>query len=173
MRKCSRCSRMLPTSEFTKYPRSRDGLTYWCKSCTAERNREYNRSNRERIRLQQAEYRDRNREKLRAQAAERFAARNPQQWSENTRWQRIASKYGLTREQYEALVASQDGKCAICDSADRALVVDHDHFCCPDRNTCGQCLRGLICSPCNLKLGWLEKHWPQIARHATGKLAFA
>jgi DNA-directed RNA polymerase subunit RPC12/RpoP len=33
-------------------------------------------------------------------------------------------------------------------------VVDHDHRCCPDRFSCGQCVRGMLCRSCNTTLGF-------------------
>ena len=39
-----------------------------------------------------------------------------------------------------------------------ALVVDHDHSCCGYGSSCGRCIRGLLCHPCNLILGHYEKH---------------
>lgn len=63
-------------------------------------------------------------------------------------------RYGITREEYEA--ASALG-CRICLRTDRKLHVDHDHACCSMRggsaSTCGNCVRGLICGPCNRGLG--------------------
>lgn len=60
-------------------------------------------------------------------------------------------KYGVTPEQYaEAL----NRGCAICGTRDVQLHVDHDHACCgPRSRTCGNCVRGLICGPCNRGIG--------------------
>lgn len=70
-------------------------------------------------------------------------------------------KYGLTLEDYDALLASQGGCCAICGSANPGgrwgeagrFHVDHDHSCCPGKESCGKCVRGLLCAPCNVGLG--------------------
>lgn len=63
-------------------------------------------------------------------------------------------RYGITREQYAAAL---ERGCSICGRTDRTLHVDHDHSCCPMRGgsarTCGKCVRGLICGPCNRGLG--------------------
>lgn len=65
-------------------------------------------------------------------------------------------KYGLTREAFDALLAAQGGACAICRSdspGSRFWAVDHDHACCPGKTSCGNCVRGLLCGPCNVGLG--------------------
>lgn len=66
-------------------------------------------------------------------------------------------KYGITPEQYDSMVASQEGRCAICQRAEpeigaRGLAVDHDHSCCPGNYSCGACVRGLLCSDCNVAI---------------------
>jgi hypothetical protein len=54
--------------------------------------------------------------------------------------------YGLTLEQYDALLAAQGGVCAICCKPSTIrLAVDHDHL-------TGR-LRGLLCFRCNAGLG--------------------
>lgn len=53
------------------------------------------------------------------------------------------------------MLEAQDYKCAICGEALQGrYFIDHDHACCPDRKqTCGECIRGLLCGACNLGLG--------------------
>lgn len=66
-------------------------------------------------------------------------------------------RYHLTPAQYEDMLHSQGGVCAICKRPPtykrKFLSVDHDHTCCPGRTCCGKCVRGLICQPCNHMLG--------------------
>lgn len=68
----------------------------------------------------------------------------------------IQRRYGITPEDYAALYEAQGGHCAICEVAVgkvRRLAVDHDHAHCTDG--CRQCVRGLLCSPCNIMIGRL------------------
>lgn len=64
-------------------------------------------------------------------------------------------RYGITRERYAAALAAG---CEICGSTVETLHVDHDHSCCPTpgghgKATCGECVRGLLCGPCNRGIG--------------------
>lgn len=64
--------------------------------------------------------------------------------------------FGLTDEQDERLLAFQDGVCWICRKATgavKALAVDHDHSHCGGPTSCGLCVRGRLCGPCNQQLG--------------------
>lgn len=62
-------------------------------------------------------------------------------------------KYGLTTEEYEALLERQCGQCSICHAEPVAgqddFAIDHDH-------TSGE-VRGLLCMECNLLVGIIEK----------------
>lgn len=46
--------------------------------------------------------------------------------------------------------------CDLCHEA-RPLVVDHDHACCQGRRSCGRCVRGFVCQPCNYALGLIDR----------------
>ena len=70
-------------------------------------------------------------------------------------------RYGLTPESYAALLGAHGGGCAICGAMPNAqrFPVDHDHDCCPDaKRSCGKCVRGILCVPCNVALGRLERY---------------
>lgn len=56
----------------------------------------------------------------------------------------LRREYGLSPEDFDALVISHSGRCAICNVA-AELRIDHDHV-------TGN-LRGLLCSACNIGLG--------------------
>jgi hypothetical protein len=69
----------------------------------------------------------------------------------------LQRKFGITLTHYEEILERQGGGCAACGKTEsvngRFLAVDHDHACCPTDETCGGCIRGLLCNPCNLLLG--------------------
>lgn len=62
----------------------------------------------------------------------------------------VIKTYGLAPGEYAAMLAAQDGRCAICTRIprNRRLAVDHDHF-------TGK-VRGLLCYLCNKYLGQWE-----------------
>jgi predicted nucleic acid-binding Zn ribbon protein len=70
--------------------------------------------------------------------------------------------YGITAEEYDALLAAQEGRCAICGSPDwpgkgNRPHIDHDH-------ETGR-IRGLLCNNCNTGLGQFKDD-PQRLRAA-------
>jgi len=59
----------------------------------------------------------------------------------------LRRKYGLTSEQYEQMLAKQDGRCRICrtEANGRTWHVDHNHE--------TGIVRGILCDNCNRGLG--------------------
>ncbi len=72
---------------------------------------------------------------------------------------RLEETYGITIDEYDALYEFQGGRCALCRIAtgkSRRLSVDHDHKCTAGHDPklgCQDCVRGLLCRPCNNLLG--------------------
>jgi hypothetical protein len=114
------------------------------------------RRNRAGKRARDARYRAANRDKERARNARYYAANADKVRAGRRR--HVVGCYGLSVADYDALLATQGGACALCGTAStRSLHVDHDHACCPGRTACGRCVRGLLCQRCNTHLGIGER----------------
>ena len=81
------------------------------------------------------------------------------------RSQHLKSAYGITIDEYNVVLSSQGGVCAICGSekgdAGRRLCVDHNHV--TGRN------RGLLCNKCNYAVGLIGDN-PEVAKNLTDYL---
>ncbi len=145
MKRCTKCGEVRPTSEFYKAAGTRDGRRNDCKPCNlaaqAARNRLDPDANRERARLWRSANPDRVAEKQRA-----YTAAGRKRISDRKSY--LKRKFGLTPEQYDAMLAAQGGVCHLCGRPPNesvALHVDHDH-------STGQ-IRGILCFKCNNALG--------------------
>lgn len=147
MKTCTKCKTTLPLDKFGPHKRSKDRLKYWCRPCEAagvkatadsEARNKYNR-----------EYYAANRTK------ERKCSR--------------LARYGLTQEQFDTMWLGQAGKCAVCGQA-MLDIDDYDsgnsrpaNACCIDHcHDTGQ-VRGLLCIPCNLMLGYAKDNKDTLA----------
>jgi len=130
-KRCPRCEEVKPLSEWSirKTGKRKGHPAGRCKVCLAELN------------------------------AIQRANRKPDHYVRHERPSKLRRQYGIEPEDYDRILKNQDGKCAICGSADpkgrfykgRKLTffpVDHDHV-------TGR-VRGLLCSPCNRALGLMQ-----------------
>ena len=60
----------------------------------------------------------------------------------------LLSRYGLTRDRFDAMLIAQIGRCAICDKQMKRPNVDHCHR--------TGAVRGLLCARCNHLVGHIE-----------------
>lgn len=140
MKKCTLCEEEKPFSEF--YMRGTNPQSH-CKSCGVVRIRDWRAKNPEKVRKWNRRWTEENRT------------------TERNRVDHLQHKYGLTLEQYDAMLASQNGACKICNSftpggTSGRFHVDHDH-------TTGK-IRGLLCHHCNIGLGHFKDDISTLAK---------
>ncbi len=144
MKRCKKCGELKSLDEFYRSPGMRDGRRNDCKPCNltekAARYRANPQPSIERVQRWQRE----NAERLNATRRRR---RELPEVKRRERAGHLMRKFGITLEQYEEMLAEQDGGCAICGRKPGkiSLHIDHDHE--TDR------IRGLLCFRCNNALG--------------------
>ncbi len=106
--------------------------------------RDYYDRKRERRLEYQREYRARNAERELAKQREYQKTDAYKQAQRRSRMK----QYGITVEDYDAMLLAQDGRCAVCDRPMFGPHIDHDHV-------TGE-VRGLLCRACNQGLGIFE-----------------
>ena len=137
-KKCSACKKPFPaTTEYFHRDRTeKDGLFLQCKVCRSKSTREYNSRPEVKKRVQDYGKTYRKRDEIK----QRKHIQNRKQ------------KYGLTQEEYLAMIEEHGGLCAMCGNPERlpgkSLSIDHDHV-------TGK-VRGLLCFICNTRLAILE-----------------
>jgi len=145
---CRECGEFKPLSEFYRAAEMRDGYRSECKACNLAR-----RASRYR---EEPAIRARDLERV-----QRWRGENPEKYAELQRRTRarpsyrlglrrshLMRKYGITLEQYDAMLLAQGGGCAICGTPEpegTSLHVDHHH-------DSGE-VRGLLCFGCNAGIG--------------------
>lgn len=153
-KKCRKCGKEKPLELFRKGKAQ-------CKACLKVRDAAWYLANKERCNAVSAAWHAANREKANARSSAYYAANADRLKASAV--DNAIRKYGKTRTWYDGQLALQGGGCAVCDDpppSHKRLAIDHDHACCPGAgSSCGECVRGLLCQPCNLFLGYYESGW--------------
>ena len=127
MKTCSKCKQIKDLENFYRNRSCIDGRAHRCKDCSNEATVSWQKRNKEKVKS----YRN---------------GKNGPYWR---KW-----RYGITQEQYETILSSQNNSCKICqkphDPSEKMgrLRCDHDHV--------TGLLRGLLCHPCNVALGMVR-----------------
>jgi len=143
---CKVCKEEKRTSEFYKAIGNFDRIANKCKKCHQQQRKERYITNRKSELEQCRMYREANREYLTSQTTK-----------DKRKNSYLFKKYGITLEQYNIMIKNQNNTCCICKDVSRqdvrqdtivALAVDHNHQ--------TGAIRGLLCSKCNVGLGYLK-----------------
>lgn len=68
---------------------------------------------------------------------------------ERLTWNNVRSRYGIEKEQFDALLEAQNNACGICGGS-------LNDKCCIDHNHSTGTVRGLLCDSCNRGIGLLK-----------------
>lgn len=128
MKTCQRCGADKPLDDFHRDAKADDGRVAWCKTCRKEYRAEVYARDPQAAKDYQREWK----------------RRNPAKVTEYGRRHR----HGVEPEDFERLLAEQEGRCAICGTDDEMLRIDHCH----DRRV----IRGLLCDRCNRGVGFFD-----------------
>jgi hypothetical protein len=158
VKRCKVCGELKPLDEFYRMTGMADGHRNDCKACNLAAKRARTaldpQANRDRVKRWQRANRDRYLAKQREYVESGKKA-------ESDRRSYLKRKYGITLEQYDAMLEAQGGVCAICREPrlkERTLHVDHDH-------ETGE-IRGLLCFRCNNALGDLRENYELFVKAA-------
>lgn len=143
MKPCIGCQEEKPLEDFPVSRVYKDGHLGRCRLCRNKQRRDNRAANAEREK---------------ARGRDRYGRTKDQIRSYNRK-----RAYGVTQEQYDAMVAEQDGKCAICGrepsgkGKSAVLHIDHCH-------ETGR-IRKLLCTNCNCGIGFFRDD-PVLVRKA-------
>lgn len=172
---CSKCLLIKPISEFTPQSSGRRGLQSKCRACYKKYDRKYRCKSTEYLKLRDLEPLDKKvcKNCLKMLPIAAFHANfqghkgvkpvckecsrlkyTPLTISQKRRARSIClkKKYGITIEDYDRMLESQNGRCTICGTktpgGSGCFHIDHDH----ETNQ----VRALLCSKCNQALGLFQ-----------------
>jgi len=132
--KCTRCQKEKHPEEMSVDKKRNSGLSSWCKQCRARTAKNWAAKNPERYREQQSH-------------------KKPQEYLAQRDYM-LRYRYGISLAEYETMLEAQNRSCAICKKPASKLTyllhVDHCH----DHGH----VRGLLCSGCNLYVGYVKNN---------------
>lgn len=151
---CITCGAEKDETEFCWHDGSHTKRKGQCRVCRNETARRWRRKNPEKHR------------EIARRNGQQQKSKDPKAYARRSRASRLKHAYGLTLEQFDAMVVAQDNRCAICgqleipgkDNVVEDLCVDHDH-------RTGK-VRALLCHRCNTVLGFAQDNSRRLRKAA-------
>lgn len=156
MKRCSKCGELKALEQFYAAKGCKDGLRGDCKACFSARAKARYSAKSDEIKEYVNTWRRENREHVRAWQKQYNAGRKRE-----NRDTHLRRTFGITIEEFDAMLAAQGGGCAICGRAapeGTSLHVDHEHE--------TGVVRGLLCFTCNGALGMFTENEGHLVRAA-------
>jgi len=145
MKRCTKCGEIKPAHEFYREPRCKDGRRGSCIACCRAARREWYARNRTAVIAKVRRWQQANPERVRASQL-----KHRQRYPLQLRRLHLRSKFGMTLEDYDGLLAAQEGGCAICGeqpTGGQSMHIDHWQT----------DVRGILCVRCNNGLGQFKE----------------
>ena len=163
-KECRKCKETKSLDMFGFNKNNKGGRAQYCKPCVSLINKAAYTKDPERAQAVTSAYYHAHKKEMNAWAKEYrvgWEERNPGRTKRAGRLNRLKNYYGLTEAEFLSILQHQQYRCAICGSEDPKGIhgvwqVDHDHNCCDNKKSCGKCVRGLLCWPCNIGIGLLR-----------------
>lgn len=160
-KKCIRCEKIKPLSEFTFHNRNKGQHRNFCHDCEKEWIRKYHKT--PHGKATRKEWVENNKNKIleyKEVYKNDLIRKEKSRTYHRARW--LMLNFNMTVDDYMNLFKQQDAKCAICGASEmngrrKNFCVDHDHV-------TGK-VRGLLCHSCNVSIG-LMKDSPSLLRKA-------
>lgn len=179
---CVKCNNKQSINKFYKIKTQPDGYDYYCKECRKTSSLASHRFGKKKPKCsiedcQRGNY-AKNLCRIHYERNRRHGSTNLKNYGrdyyeaigasyEKVRKDHLRRRFKLTVEQYEEMAKNGCEVCGIQPLPHKKLHVDHDHKCCPPKldkngyrtavNSCGLCVRGIVCDKCNQAIGRYEK----------------
>jgi hypothetical protein len=170
MKTCKKHGELNESNSYTENCSKGYGLRIRCRQCKLEKDERYRKNNRKDLVVKNMEYKKNNRDivnkwnkedrKLNPEKYKRYEQNYIKKHGiEKIRLMEVLRIHGLTKDQYETMIFSQNNKCAICKESETRmgrsgeiaqLCIDHCHK--SEANGIYK-IRGLLCHSCNTGIG--------------------
>jgi hypothetical protein len=104
---CRCCKSEKPLSDFSKRSREKDGLNYYCKSCEADRVKEWRQKNPDKKQAQSRKWKQENPEKVKISSAKRYEKKKDDILSKSKEWKENNKEY-LSQKRKEDYKANKE-----------------------------------------------------------------